>query len=409
MNFRDPKAASFAAVFSGLIKKHVNFPMLILFGLLMTILYFSQTKKNLLLIIEKQNLEMEKLQFLTRKQFQDMTMKQNVLESKILEIDFTLDSLQKGNPPKRKVAAKTPEEQTLDMKINSFSLERKNFASQGTIRSKNPLRHALKTLKGVIVTGADTKYYNALINLIGSVHFWDSSRNILVFDLGLSVEQLETIIVMDRVKVEQSLIKTDLKNYAWKAQCIRRATENYGKTIWLDAGSDLRGDPVIIDKLLETEDMFFVQGQDVDMSPWSNPQTLQFFHTNKEEMKGKYSFSGNLQGYVYDSQAYWEVLLVVEKCCEMPDCIAPPSSSLSDHRYDQIAMSAAIYTNPFIQVTPHTELLAAGRDQLSEDYHKPSSHIVWSARGGTSDYIQFIKRNRVPFDAPKVTDLMPPQ
>lgn len=410
MNFRDPKAGSFTFVLSNLVKKHVNFPLLMLFGLLLTILYLSQTKKNLLLIIERQNQNVETLQYSFNKQYQEMAAKQTSLEKKLTELDLSLKSLQKNNP-QLKVSpayaiAKSAQEQTLESKINSFTLERKNFAAQASIKSANPERRKLRALKAVIVTGADTKYYSALINLIGSVHYWDSSRNIVVFDLGLSNEQLDSLKDMDRVKVEQSLIKTDLKNYAWKAQCIRRATENYGKTIWLDAGSDLRGDPVIIDKLLETEDMFFVQGQDVDMSPWSSPQTLQFFQTNKQEVKGKYSFSGNLQGYVYDSQAYWEVLLVVERCCEMLDCIAPPASSLSDHRYDQIAMSAAIYTNSFIQVIPHTELLAAGRDQLSQDFHKPSSHIVWSARGGTSDYVQFIQRNRAPFDAPKVSDLM---
>ena len=168
----------------------------------------------------------------------------------------------------------------------------------------------------------------------------------------------------------------------------------------------MRGDPVIIDRLMEKEDAFFVQGQDEDMTPWSHPQTLRFFQTNTVEMKNKYSFSGNLQGYVYDSQAYWDVLAVVEACCAIPDCIAPVGSGLGNHRYDQIAMSAAIYTNPRIEITPHTELLAAVREQLEGDHKTPSSHIVWSARQISQEYVPHIKRNGVPFNAPTTEELL---
>jgi len=300
----------------------------------------------------------------------------------------------------------TPEElDKLDV-MERFKLERKLLRKEGEKRSKNPRRMALRKAKGVIVTAADTGYYHALINLIGSVHFWDPERNIVAFNLGMTAAELADIRSMDRVIVMESPIQRNLKNYAWKALCLKQATQLYGKTIWLDAGSDLRGDPVIIDKLLEKEDAFFVQGQDENMAPWAHPTTLSFFDTDKTKVFGKYSFSGNLQGYVYDSQAYWEVLLVVEKCCLIPECIAPSGSSLANHRYDQIAMSSAIYTSPWMTIIPHTELLAAQRDQLSPDHRTPSSHMVWSARGGTSDYVQYIKRNRVPFNAPTVKQLM---
>ena len=293
----------------------------------------------------------------------------------------------------------------LNIAQNMFQVERRFFNVWGEIRSKLPERINYRKARAVIVTGADFKYFSSLKNLIGSIHYWDPLRNIVVFDLGLNPKDLEDLYTYDRVKVYPSPFRGNLKTYAWKSFCIRFATDEFGKTIWLDAGSDFRGDPKKIDDILEKEDAFFVQGQDEDMTPWSHPQTLAFFGTDKIEMKNKYSFSGNLQGYVYDSQAYWQVLKVVESCSMIKECIGPEGSNLRNHRYDQIAMSSAIYTNPTLTITPHTELLAAVREQLERNIFKESSHIVWSARRQSDDYSRYIRASGVEFDAPRLSEL----
>ena len=333
----------------------------------------------------------------------------HMLEEKLQSFSREIEGIQRQAnqiAPPQTAATGMDDSSKLQITKSLVAVDRQIFSLWGQIRSKMPERIYYRKAKAVIVTGADEKYFFALQNLIGSVHFWDPSRNIVVFDLGISQENLKKLNSIDRVKVFPSPIKSNLKNYAWKAYCIRYATERYGKAIWLDAGSDLRGDPKKIDQILEDEDAFFVQGQDEDMTPWSHPQTLDFFRTNKVEMKGKYSFSGNLQGYVYDSQAYWDVLMVVEKCCQITECIAPQGSSLSNHRYDQIAMSSAIYTNPRLIITPHTELLAAVRLQLDPNHKTESSHIVWSARGASHEYMKYIKQSGVVFDAPELSELV---
>lgn len=361
--------------------------------------YIGATKRSLTQLTKNQ---IDSVQHTWQEQFNSIQSRLDNLENRVGAIDRNIQSQPSG----------VAQSQTSGTENNAalqkvlFSSDRKLFSVQGQLRSKDPQRIKLRKAKAVIVTGANTSYYGALLNLIGSVHFWDSTRNIIVFDLGLLEDELRNLRSIDRVRVLDSPIKRELKNYAWKSSCLRTATETYGKTIWLDAGSDLRGDPIVIDELLEKEDAFFVQGQDEDMSPWSFPTTLEFFETTKENVKGKYSFSGNLQGYVYDSQAYWEVLMVVEKCSLIRECIAPAGSSLANHRYDQVAMSSAIYTNPTIHIIPHTELLAAGREQISQDHQQPSSHVVYSGRGGSNEYTRYIQKKGIPFSAPTVAEIL---
>jgi hypothetical protein len=359
----------------------------------------------LLELIQRQSDAIETLQILEMQHYKTNEAAVETLSVKLAAVGKSALRLEEGRP-QAAVAQPNPVDSDISNQITTFSYDRKIFAVQGQMKSANPDRIRLRKAKAVIVSAADTKYYNALKNLIGSVQFWDSTRNMVVFDLGLQPSERAELAKIDRLLVLDSPIKQDLKNYAWKALCLKQATSTYGKTIWLDAGSDMRGDPAVIDALLEKEDTFFVQGQDINMSPWAHERTLEFFQTNKQQVTDKYSFSGNLQGYVYDSQAYWEVLLVVEKCCLIRECIAPSGSGLHNHRYDQIAMSSAIYTSPWMTIIPHTELLAAERHQLEMDHTKPSSHVVYSGRGSSSEYQRYIHRSGIAFDAPTVNEIM---
>lgn len=297
----------------------------------------------------------------------------------------------------------------LELQQSLFRLERMLYKLYGQTRSIMKHRHKFKSLPAVFVTGASEGFFVRLENLVGSVHFWSPTRNILVFDLGLNAEQLSQLQSMDRVLVWDGGQRENLQNYAWKSTCIARAVEEFGKVLWVDAGGDIRGKLERIDLILEKEDNFYVQGQDMDMSPWSHPTTLQFFDTTKQFVKDKYSFSGNCQGYVLDSKAYWEVLKVTEACSRFQECIAPQGSSLANHRYDQIAMSSAIYTDAEMDraVTPHTEFLAAVRPQLPQDHRTASSMVVHTKRGdGSTEYTRYVKRTGQQFDARTVKEMM---
>lgn len=42
----------------------------------------------------------------------------------------------------------------------------------------------------VVVTAASHKFFDRLKNFIGSMHFWEPGQKIVIFDLGLSQEQI---------------------------------------------------------------------------------------------------------------------------------------------------------------------------------------------------------------------------
>ena len=72
------------------------------------------------------------------------------------------------------------------------------------------------------VTAADTKYFDRLRNLIGSIHVWEPSMCIEVYDLGLSPRELQLLGKFARVHVRQlrwdalpSHLR-DINMFAWK-------------------------------------------------------------------------------------------------------------------------------------------------------------------------------------------------
>ncbi len=102
-------------------------------------------------------------------------------------------------------------------------------------------------------TGADSKYYNNLLNLIGSIHKtnFDNLKEIAVYNLGLSNIELENLNKIQKVKTyEIELTHPDLLKqfkmnnegkevpgwYAWKPVAIKQSLEIFPYVLWIDAG-----------------------------------------------------------------------------------------------------------------------------------------------------------------------------
>lgn len=68
---------------------------------------------------------------------------------------------------------------------------------------------------------------------------------------------------------------------------------------------------------------------------WVHWGMFRYLGLNKTDFVGKPSFSGNTAGFMRDSAADRLVLQPLVDCAQTPECIAPKSSSLGDHRYDQ--------------------------------------------------------------------------
>ena len=190
----------------------------------------------------------------------------------------------------------------------------------------------------------------------------------------------------------------ELHNYAWKALVLKDAILHHDSILWTDAGSDFRASPEPLSGQLEREGHLFFQGQDEDMSRKSHPGCYRALGTDIGRFAGKPHFAGGLQGYTRSGRAHSRILEPMFRCAMEKQCIAPPGSSLDNHRFDQTVLSILAYQSE-LAIKPATRLLAAERDQLAEDPLQQSERIVYTARGASIEYLRQLrdKQSRIRF------------
>ena len=162
--------------------------------------------------------------------------------------------------------------------------------------------------------------------------------------------------------------------------------EEWKSILWLGAGCDIRAPITPIIDIIEKEGIFLVQGQDLDMTQWIHNKTLEFMNKSKNNYIGKYSFAGGIQGHLLNSKNN-SLIKFQKELALNPNCICPNGSSLRNHRYDQSILSILAHD---MELNSYTKYLAASRSQLVKNPLKPSKQIIWTARGRSRDYINYI-------------------
>lgn len=244
----------------------------------------------------------------------------------------------------------------------------------------------------VIVTAADQTYFGGLINLIGSIHFWNPEVQVMVYDLGLESRLCEEIGKWRNVTFVPGFLLRDLPShcrklnvYAWKAFVIQDALAQHETILWLDAGTDLRSSILPIQLCIQQQGYFFVQGQDVDMTLRSHDACYDSLGLIKHEFSGKPHYAGAVQGYVRNSEIHVNVLNKLVEFSAREECIAPPGSNLSNHRYDQTLLSIILYRLQ-TPVLEQTRFLASDKKYLNKDPFAPSEKIIFTGRARYRDY-----------------------
>jgi len=251
----------------------------------------------------------------------------------------------------------------------------------------------------VLVTGANSAYFGGLQNLVSSARYWAPNHRVVVYNLGLGesqknmIESWPNVLSLewktgipdeypDHVKVPQV--------YAWKPLIIKETLEKYKFIFWLDAGSTLSGPVKPVENILKRNGLFLVKGQDADMTKWAHPDMYQWFGFDKETMTVGPSFSGNTQAYLYPSRFVETIVNKQAACALDKKCISPRGSDLTNHRYDQTALSISSY-NPVVRAPHHTEYLSASISDLRSSLSNPSFRIVWTARQSCRYYTELMK------------------
>ena len=252
----------------------------------------------------------------------------------------------------------------------------------------------------VVVTGADSFYFPALENFAGSLKFWGPRYPLVVYNLGMTKEQLDKVRSWSNLLALKwpngipssypKHVRNNLKNYAWKSIIINETVHKYKSIFWLDAGATFVGPIEPIEHIVHQHGIFLVKGQDLTMKRLSNPATYEWFGYNKTTFDGGPHFAGNTQGYLFPSRYIDTVVIPNAECALDRRCIAPPGSHLRNHRYDQTTLSILAY-HKYVKAPHHTEYLAPSRGHLKANLSEHNRFIFWTARG-LCDYYTYMNK-----------------
>jgi hypothetical protein len=258
---------------------------------------------------------------------------------------------------------------------------------------RNP-NHWPQLEPATIVTAATGEYWRGLENLVASAQYWAPQHKVVIYNLGgFSQDQYNTMKAWpnvadiqwwpDGIPAHYPAHVHVGKIYAWKPLILNETLLKYKSIFWLDAGSTLAGPMDAMQTVLEHQGIMLVKGQDTDMRERAHAATYKYLGYDKDTMLVGPHFSGNTQAYLYPSRYYDTVVAPNADCALHKACIAPESSNLNNHRYDQTTLSLLAY-QPHVRCPHYTEYLAATQPQ--SDLTRPSFSFVWTSRQACDFY-----------------------
>lgn len=220
--------------------------------------------------------------------------------------------------------------------------------------SRIALTRAIPPLQ--LITAISQRYVDQHIlhNLVGSLHYWEPTALLVVYDLGLSDPAKALVRTWRQVRLERVADAAyrilghvpphvlDSASYAFKAIVIADALRNAGSVLWLDANAELRRPLDDITLLIAETGHFLVE------HPYRFP-TAQFHHPSAVAYHGcavpdfsrahcATTFVGaTTRGFFAN-----HVLPRLVNCSAEPGCINPPGSSRANNRQEQTALNAIL-------------------------------------------------------------------
>ena len=218
---------------------------------------------------------------------------------------------------------------------------------------KRPIRDYERPL---LITAASERYVKRrmLENLIGSLHFWEPSSTIVVYDLGFTPESRSKVLrwrdvelrdlapAVTRVLNETPPHTLQASSYAFKALVIQDALLTARSVLWIDANCEARRPLDEVFYLLQEKGHFLVE------HPYRFP-TVQFHHPDAVSQLGcvveDFSRQHCATTFVGVQRGSWfatEVLPRLVACMRDPTCVNPVGSSRENHRQEQTALNSIL-------------------------------------------------------------------
>lgn len=206
-----------------------------------------------------------------------------------------------------------------------------------------------------IVTGSDHIFFDSLIQLIENIEKYESSSNLIVYDLGMEIKQIETIkqnypkIILKPFEFSQYPefvgIRDEhnkLGHYAWKSAIIRKEISAHsGLVLWFDTGNLINKKLTYL-KIALTAFGFYSPHSDGNISDWTHQGTIDYLFVEKNILK-KSNLTGGLVGVNTSNKNVVKLIKNWEKYSLNQQCIAPEGSNRDNHRQDQSILSILRY------------------------------------------------------------------
>ena len=114
-----------------------------------------------------------------------------------------------------------------------------------------------------IVTGANSGYFKQLKNLVGSIHVWEPSLSMYIYDLGLSTEEKSKISKWKNCHIRSLTTRVpehvyDISTYAFKIFIIQDMLLQFANILYIDSGIVLLRPLDIVSEQLHRNGYFFL-------------------------------------------------------------------------------------------------------------------------------------------------------
>ena len=199
-----------------------------------------------------------------------------------------------------------------------------------------------------VVTACDKGYFESAENLVASVQLYEPGMPIFVYDLGLTANQRQivsswtgvSLIAIDWTTLPAHMMQ--LKHCAWKPAVIKDAVERVDSVLYLDAGLELRWDLEPIKADMEEIGYWLILDKQ-NLEKFVHPSQYDALGVERGAFRNDVGLAAGMIGFSKLSRAWTTLFLPWHNCCMNPLCISPEGSSLSNHRYDQSALSILLY------------------------------------------------------------------
>lgn len=157
-------------------------------------------------------------------------------------------------------------------------------------------------MKNIVITAANSLYFETLRTLVASLHKTSFTvvDEIVVYSLGLDVEEIKQVESWAKCKVENLITKFDVlpfddyllpKGHAYKCFCLVDIQESDTNILWLDAGVMALKNVKEIFDIIETDHIFCVGDEHLNKN-FTKDSCIEIMQASESELEDTQLSSG---------------------------------------------------------------------------------------------------------------------